>query len=232
MTQCVLHGAATAAPHGWLCDVGVAIYDFQTLIAGVLAIGAAYYAARPVWRQLRDSNLQTKIQHRETLAGMLREAQDRFGRSGKSIAQPMVDLDRLTSDPAGEPIPIGPHDAFAIEQRLQGELDWYLVDLRATEAEPVEAAKALLKEALDELLNTLNDVHWCEHNEQHDEDHSIPDDEWAAILVRSKEAELLAGDKAATARKALRALGDAQAAWVTSLRARIAKLDLEIAASS
>lgn len=232
MTGCVLHGAATAVPHGWLCSVGIAIYDFQTLIAGVLAIGAAYYAARPVWRQLRDSNLQTKIQHRETLASMLREAQDRFARAAKSIAKPMTDLDRLTSDPAGEPIPIGAHDAFAIDQRLQGELDWYLVDLSATEAEAVERAKARLKEALDDLMRTLNDVHWCEHNEQHDEDHSIPDDEWASILIRSKEAELLTGDKAIAVRRAVRALNEAQAAWVTGLRARIAKLDLEIAAAS
>ncbi len=231
MTGCVLHGAVPAT-QGWPCYIGVAIYDFQTLIAGVLAIGAAYYAARPVWRQLKDTNLQTKIQHRETLASLLREAQDRFARVAKSVAEPMTALDRLTSDPAGEPTPIGAHDASEIEQRLSGELDWYLIDLKATESEEIEAAKTALKEALDDLLRTLNDVHWVEHNEQHDEDHSIPDDEWSALIVRSKEAETLAGDKGAAARRALRTLGQAQAAWLTGLRGRIARLDLEIAAAS
>jgi hypothetical protein len=220
------------ASQAWFCDLGVIVYDFQTLIAGMLAIGAAYYAARPVWRQLKDTNLQTKIQHRETLASLLREAQDRFARVSKSIAEPMNDLGRLTTDPAGETIAIGAHDAFAIEQRLHGELDWYLVGLKATEADEIETAKAALKVALDELLDTLNDVHWVEHNEQHDEDHSIPDDEWAAIIRRSKEAETSTADKSVVAQRAMRALGQAQSAWLTGLRGRIAKLDLEIAAAS
>lgn len=231
MTACIFHGVLPVS-QPWYCGVGVAIYDFQTLIAGVLAIGAAYYAARPVWRQLKNNDLQTRILHRETLASLLREAQERFARVTKSIAEPMSDLDRLTTDPAGETIAIGGHDAFAIEQRLYGELDWYLIDLNATEADDIEVAKAGLKMALDDLLRTLNDVHWVEHNEQHDEDHSIPDEEWAAIIVRSQEAETLAADKAAVARRAMRALGKAQGAWLTALRGRIAKLDLEIAAAS
>lgn len=231
MTACALHGPATAATT-WVCGAGIVVYDFQTLIAGVLAIGAAYYAARPVWRQLKDSNLQTKIQHRETLASLLRESQDRFSRAKKSIAQPMTDLVRLTSDPVGEPVPIGAHAAFEIEQRLDGELDWYLVDLKATEADEIEAAKATLRTALDDLLRTLNDVHWCEHNDQHDEDHSISDEEWAAILIRSKEAETLTAQKAATARTAVRGLETAQANWITGLRARIGKLDRDIAVAT
>lgn len=231
MTACVLHGTMPAT-QSWLCHAGVAIYDFQTLIAGVLAIGAAYFAARPVWRQVRDSNLQTKIQHRETLASLMREGQDRFARVAKSIAEPMSALQRLTTDPAGDDMPIGGHDAFGIEQQLYGELDWYLVELKATEDEGIEAAKAGFKVALDDLLGTLNDVHWVEHNEQHDEDHSISDEEWAAILVRSKEAETLAAEKGAEARRAFRTLGAAQAAWLNRLRGRIARLDLEIAAAS
>ncbi|MES3084834.1 hypothetical protein O6X71_18780 [Sphingomonas faeni] len=107
----------------------------------MLAIGAAYYAARPVWRQLKDTNLKTKIQHRETLASLLREAQDRFARVAKSIANPMNDLVRLTTNQSGETIAIGAHDAFAIGQRLCGELDWYLVDFNATEADGTETRR-------------------------------------------------------------------------------------------
>lgn len=87
MTGCVFHGAVPAT-QDWFCDVGVFVYDFQPLIAGLVAIGAAYYEARPVWRQLADSNLQTKIQHRETLASLMREAQDRFGRVPKASPIP------------------------------------------------------------------------------------------------------------------------------------------------
>jgi len=35
-------------------------------------------AGIPVWRQLRDSNLQTRISHRETLATLLRDALRRY----------------------------------------------------------------------------------------------------------------------------------------------------------
>lgn len=44
MTACILHGTLPAA-QPWFCDLGVVAYDFHTLIARVLAIGAAYYAA-------------------------------------------------------------------------------------------------------------------------------------------------------------------------------------------
>ncbi|WP_267347105.1 hypothetical protein [Sphingomonas sp. GM_Shp_2] len=231
MTACILHGS-TPVPHDLLCGIGVAIYDFQTLIAGVLAIGAAYYAARPVWRQLKDTNLQTRIQHRETLMALLREAQDRLARVRKSVADPLMDLDRLTIDPAGHVEPLGAEDAFAIEQRLHGELDWYLLGLRGTEEDSIEVLKAALKIAMDDLLSTLNDVHWIEHNEQHDEDHDISDADWVVIRQRSEEAQTLAAVKGATVRSAMRTLEDAQAKWIGDLRARIAKLDLAIAAAT
>lgn len=107
-----------------------------------------------------------------------------------------------------------------------------MVRLRATEAETIEAAKEALKEVMDDLLRTLNDVHWIVHNEQHDEDHSIPDAEWAEIVQRSEKAELLVSEKGAAVRIAVRALEAAQRHFTSYLQARIAKLDLAIAPAS
>jgi len=41
---------------------------------------------------------------------------------------------------------------FAIEQRLYGELDWHLVNQKTAEADAIQAIKAVLKVALNELL--------------------------------------------------------------------------------
>ena len=65
----------------FLTSIGCFIYDFQTLLTGAVAIGVAIVVAIPVWRQLKDINLQTRISHRETLANLLRDALRRHQRS-------------------------------------------------------------------------------------------------------------------------------------------------------
>ena len=212
-------------------SAGCFIYNFQTLIAGVSAIDAAIYAGAPVWRQLKDSNLQTRILHRETLASLLRESQERYSRVSRDIEPALMDLDQLTTDPIGEPIEIDEHDAHGMEQRIYGALNWYLVVLKGTETEQIEAAKEALSASLDDLTSTLNDVHWTAHNEQHDEDHSISNEDWAELLQRADKAKLLAAEKTRVARVALRILQTTQGDWIKTLRSQISKLDLSIADS-
>lgn len=208
--------------------VGHWIYDFQTLITGAAAIGAAWYAGAPVWRQLKDSNLQTRIMHRETLAIRLREAEERGARVAKSIDEPLWTAQRVTSDPAGEPVEIGEQDAHGVEQLILGALDWYLVTLEGTEDAPVETAKAELKAALKDLTDTLSDVHWPAWNDQHGEDYSMTDEQWAEVLRRADESATEASAKVGAAWKANRALKDAQQATIDGLRKQIAALDLSI----
>lgn len=212
--------------------VGGFIYDFQTLIAGAAAIGAAWYAGAPVWRQLKDSNLQTRILHRETLAVRLREAEERAARVAKAIDDPLWQAQRVTSDPAGEPVEIGEHDAHGVEQMILGRLDWYLVTLEGTEDARVEEEKAGLKAALKELTDTLSDVHWPAHNDQSGEDYSMTDKEWAEVLRKAEEGKTLATEKVSAAWRANRALKDAQQAAISELRQQIARLDQSIARNS
>lgn len=213
----------------FLAGAGNFIYHYQTLITGAAAIGAAWYAGAPVWRQLKDSNLQTRIMHRETLAIRLREAEERAGRVAKAIDDPLWQAQRVTSDPAGEPVEIGEHDAFGVEQMILGTLDWYLVTLEGTEDASVEAAKAALKAALTDLTDTLSDVHWPAHNDQSGEDYSMTDEEWSEVLRRADEGAKLATEKVSAAWKANRALKDAQQASIDGLRRQIAALDQSIA---
>ena len=43
------------------------VSDFQTLLAGAVAIIVAIIAGHPVWRQLKDTKLQTRIPRRKRL---------------------------------------------------------------------------------------------------------------------------------------------------------------------
>lgn len=212
-----------------LAGAGNFIYNYQTLITGAAAICAAWYAGAPVWRQLKDSNLQTRIMHRETLAARLREAEERAARVAKAIDDPLWKAHDVTSDPVGEPVEIGEHDAHGVEQMILGTLDWYLVTLQGTEDAQVEDAKAALQAALKDLADTLSDVHWPAHNDQSGDDYSMTDEEWAEVLRRAKEGKTAATEKVSAARKANRVLKDAQQASIDGLRRQIAALDQSIA---
>ncbi|RYF27265.1 MAG: hypothetical protein EOO23_08070 [Comamonadaceae bacterium] len=212
-------------------SVGCIVYDFQTLLIGLVAVIVAIIAGIPVWRQLRDSNLQTRISHRETLAALLRDALTRFRKADESISAPLSTAYRLTHDPSGEPQEIDTENAFGLEQIVAGKLDWYLVLLAGTEHENIEARKAELQVALETLDETLSNAHWADHNDQDDEYRSIPDAEWAQIVARCAEAKIEASRRVSEATAAYRSLKGAQDAWAQTLRTRIAKLDLQIAAA-
>ena len=137
--------------HGFWCLV----YDFQTLIAGAIAVIVALLALIPVWCQLRDSNLQARMSRRETLATMLRAGLRRHAEVEESIARPLNAAVRATSDPVGEPQAIDTEAAFYLEQELSHILDWYLVVLADTESPEIEARKGVLKSTLDALVETL-----------------------------------------------------------------------------
>ena len=93
------------AAHGALTSFFCSVYDFQTLITGLLAIAFGIVAGIPVWRQLKDTNLQTRISHRETLATLLRDALRRYDKVDQSIREPLAMAFRVTYGPDGELLP-------------------------------------------------------------------------------------------------------------------------------
>lgn len=209
--------------------LGKFIYDFQTLLTGAVAIGVAVFAGVPVWRQLKDSNLQTRISHRETLASLLRDGLRRYKKVDQSIQEPLQLATQLTSDPVGEPLALSAEDAFHLEGMFHGVLDWYLVTLADTEHGDVESRKTALKQALIALVKTLGDAHWADHNDQDQGEERIPDGDWDKIVARCAKAKIEATDRVSQVARAYRELQDAQQARVQSLRRQIAILDLQIA---
>lgn len=205
------------------------VYNFQTLLTGILAVGAAWYAGAPVWRQLKDSNLQTQIMRRDTLAMRVTEAEERAKRVAHSIDGHLNDAQRATLEPWGDPKDLGPHAAFDLELRLSDCLDWYLVTLQGTESAEVEAAKTALKTSLDDLTTTLCNIHWPDHNDQAGEEYALTDEQWGEALRLSAEGEKSASGKVAAVAKAYRDLKSAQQSDVDRLRKKIAQLDQSIA---
>lgn len=134
----------------------------------------------------------------------------------------------LTFYPDGDPMEIEAEGAHQLEQSFGGLLDWYLVVLGDTEHADIESRKSELKSTIQNLVSTLNDAHWADHNLQQDEDHDISDEEWAKIEARCAEAKIEASSRVSAVSTAYRALTNAQEAWVQSLRAQIAKLDRQI----
>jgi len=70
----------------------------------------------------------------------------------------------------------------------------------------------------------------ADHNEQHDEYHDIPDDEWANILARCAAAKIDADQHVSEVETAYLKLTQAQQRCVRSLRAKIAGLDFHVSA--
>jgi hypothetical protein len=74
------------------------IYDWQTLIAGALAVFvavvAAFVAAWPVWRQLSSLRLQSAIAVRDSLTSRVASAEARRA----SMLQPMMSITEVLSE--------------------------------------------------------------------------------------------------------------------------------------
>lgn len=68
-----LDGACTSAS----CHIVRVVRDYQTLIAAGLALGAAWYAGRPVWLQLRNMQGQHDIMARNIIVKRLAEIEER-----------------------------------------------------------------------------------------------------------------------------------------------------------
>lgn len=207
------------------------VHSYQSLIAGLLAILAAYVAARPVWRQLRDIRLQTAITRRETLSLRMHEAIDRFHRADKEMDKPLTTLVHTTWGPAGDPLEIDDNDGHGLYITIAGKLNWYLEDLRETEAHEIEVAKAKLLQAREDLQYTLNEAHWPAAHGQSDETYSLTNEQWQEALEKAKLAKVQAAEKVSAFSAAWHELREAQSLWVKNTRQRIATLDNEISGS-
>lgn len=209
-----------------LSCLGSFIKDFQTLIAGLLAIGAAWMTARPVWRQLDRMSVQTGTMYREFLAERLKALLvrrkwlfERISPFQQEVNQRLYEMREFENG-------LNIHWVFErsqIASSLRRELEAY----RATSRDPAEMTEALDKLiiALKALEDDLYDIHRPTTTDQSGEDYAYTDEQWAEIGRKAKEADsaldgLLSGFNAAS-----RKLGDAVDLEVSHLRDRLKETD-------
>jgi HAMP domain-containing protein len=197
--------------------------DYQTLIGAGIALVAAWVAARPVWRQLLQMNVETNSIFREFLAGKIRSTTARQAwLRGLLQGYEIPTLSRIYEV---EEFGLGEFDAhWAFDrdqeaERLLDKLRTYQRERRDPEGIRTELATVVIR--LEALQTTLDDIHRPEHTDQHDEDRSISDDDWAALLQRGTDAKTEISGLASSFSRATRRLEASFEAELASLRDRL-----------
>lgn len=202
------------------------IKEFQTLIAGLIAIGAAWITARPVWRQLDRMSVQTGTMYREFLEEHLKALlarrkwlMDRISPFQQEVGQRLYEMRELEGR-------LNVHWVFARSQ-IAGSLLRELMDYRERSRDPAEMSDALdkLVEALKALEDNLDDIHRPASSDQTGEDWAYSDEQWAEIHRKSAEADAALDRLVSTFDEASRQLGKAVELEVNRLRYRLKETD-------
>lgn len=183
--------------------LGQLIYNYQTLIAGGVAIVAAYIAARPVWHQLKLNQTQANGVLRDMLID--READLKKARASvaEKIGRQLNDLDSDIGFDA-PPQKLTAEEAFNHDLGISHALSWLRTEYPWRDSGSVDAARNGLIEKLEDLLNTLNEIHGPDHTEQVTEDYAISDEEWEKFVARSETAKDEVPDRLSEAQRAHR----------------------------
>ncbi|ALL15429.1 hypothetical protein AQ619_18245 (plasmid) [Caulobacter henricii] len=217
---------------GWFAHDGF-VYRYQTLIGAVFAILAAVIAVVPVWRQLTSMRIQTGALYRQFLSGQV----DAIVARRKRLLGRIDDF----TEPAGRRLyedqefgdgRVNPHWAFEQEQRadrLADDLRAYL-DLRRDPVEVDEHLEAVIAATLA-FEARCRAIHFTDSHEQSDDDHDIPDEDWARLIAEGLEAEPeLSADLASVTLATLK-LRDAFDREIVTMRQTLRTLDRELTRS-
>ena len=212
----------------WLGLVGMGqiIYDYQTLIAGVGAIGAAIIAVRPVYRQLDLMRTQSNAVLKDMLLQRQAELEQAAVAVKKHVGERLDDLGReYTWHEADEDIRLTETQAHHYDQHISSALGWIRLGYRWRDNPIMEGKRALLISALDELIGKLGDIYFTASHQQHDEDYSIDDEEWARLEQRGENAKSEIYPALVVAEAALTAFVDANQQELAVIDAQLRKLD-------
>jgi hypothetical protein len=210
------------------------VRDWQTLITGLLALLAAYFAARPVWRQLTSLQIQSALMERDTLITRVAAIESRRDIAREKIEAitrrltggMFVSEDNLDINPAWaeDAEPLVNAVVAILTAHQEASLDGELIDTKR---------RAVIQHA-KELSGCLSDIH-----APYSQDFHSPDLEINLTNEQIADAEAKADAAAARAKhnlsqriSAVRKSGDElDVAFKTSLgqlRARIRQIDVRM----
>lgn len=176
----------------WSCLVAIknVVSEYQTLIAGCIAIVAAYLTARPVWKQLTGMNIQANTLLRNYVLEQLRRVanrrtwySERLRKFNEDTGRRIYEMDNF------EKGGINPHWAADNQQRAAHLLDQILKHGETRDLSGVEGELTAVKGSLSKLIDTLDSIHRPFSMDQHDEDHCFTDQQWADLKAAGEKAE-------------------------------------------
>lgn len=223
----LMHCASWAFVACAIGGLGRFVFEYQTLIAGAAAVAAAYYAAKPVYRQLDMMRLQSDAVMRDMLINRERDLRQALEALGKNVGKPLNDLGGAVYWHEGETI--DEEQAFYHDQQLSSARTWLAGGYRWRDSAVVEAARGDLDKALDELVDTLDDVHRPAHTDKEDEDHVFTDEAWEAFLKRGEDAKDEMQGKLTDAVRALSAVTAGIGAELRSIGNQLTTIDRSLA---
>jgi len=173
-----------------LCGLYHFIKDFQTLIAGLVAILAAIISARPVWRQLDRMAVQTDTIVREFLADRLQSLKGRrqwlrnkINPFRNEVGQRLYEMRELEN---------GLNIDWVFERdQLAGTLIDKLRTYQVTNRDPAAMAQGMdvLITKLEALRDSLGSIHRPHSMDQSGEDYAYTDEEWAGVKAKANAAD-------------------------------------------
>ena len=204
------------ALHDWLgCLAGWA-YDWQTLITGVLAIFAAWLAARPVWHQL-EAAARGMLIMRTTAIDLRRETTHR---EVQHITDEFNAYFRHDAEPQEEGI--NSEAAFSLELVVDAVASTLIGHQETSlDGEVIDTARKAVIQRAKALSACLDDIH--RPNSMDDGD--LTKEQFAALVEASKRARAHLLSRISTLGKSADELDAAFETSLAELRRRIRRID-------
>jgi hypothetical protein len=213
----------------WWPDILSFIEKYQTLIAGLIAILAAYITARPVWRQLEGMSIQANALYRDYVLEQIRRTDNRRTWYSKRLESFNEDVGRrLYEMEEREGGVVDVNWAHGAQQRATCLLDELQRHGETRDLSAVERELSEVFSNLRRLVDTLDSVHRPHSMDQHDADHSFTDEEWAELKVAAEKAEVeLSGVANALSQASMR-LDAAFAAELSTFRQQLKQVQASL----
>ena len=166
------------------------IYDYQTIIAGAGAIGAAYIAARPVYSQLGLLRTQSNGVHREMLLQRQHEIVQAHAALDENVSEKLRQLSgQFYWDDSDGGNDFTEQMAHHYDGSVSAATYWVRQSYHWRDNPTAEPLKEELLKNLDSLTSILQDIHYPAHHEQHGEDYSMSDEDYATFCKRGETAK-------------------------------------------
>jgi hypothetical protein len=215
---------------GLLCGVGKLFYEWQTLVTGLLALLAAYIAARPVWRQITSLQIQSEVMARETLIMRVTAIESRRDATRKKIESITHEFLRAIY-PYGECADPNINTEWAFEaEKIVDTIVVALIAHQETslDGELIDTKRSAAIEQAKELSDCLSEIHAPYSCDLHDPELNLTEEQIAAATAASPRAEGHLEECISAVRTSGAELDAAFKVTLEQLRGRIRQIDVVV----